>query len=130
MRRQSHRGLKRIIQLEHIEKEGTHMNGYVLAYIGGILTGAGLLFANHKSIETALKKSESKHQKELGQLRTENAQLRRNYDDLERSMDCTDAFRRGRQAGRNDPATEAERFARTFEGRRNVQFKDTSKQSA
>jgi len=106
------------------------MNGYVLAYIGGILTGAGLLFANHKSIEAALKKSENRHQKEIGQLRTENAQLRRDYNDLERSMDCKDAFRRGKQAGIDDPATNAERFARTFEGRRNVQFRDTSKQSA
>ena len=106
------------------------MNGFVLAYIGGILTGAGLLIANHKCIENALRKSESKYQKEMGQLRTANAELRRKYDDLERSMDCTNAFRRGRQQGRNELMTDAERFATAWEERRNVQYRDTSKQAS
>lgn len=82
-----------------------------LLYIAGVLTGAGVMILHNREVVKAVNAERAKYQKRLQDLETER-----------RAADCADAFRRGVQKGRFSPATDAERFAKTFEDRR-VEFK-------
>lgn len=100
------------------------MFGYIVTYLGGIITGVTLLFANRRSIDAALAKQEKAYGVEIDRLNRENAGLRRDLDAFVRNRDCSDAYRRGKQDGRNDPVTEAERFAQNFADHRGtVEFR-------
>lgn len=98
---------------------------YVLYYLAGIATGAGLLIFHQKTVETAVVKVRKERDAEVRHLREDNYRLRTDLDSFQRSSDCTDAYRRGFQKGRSDPMTQAEQFAKNFEGR-NVQFRTKS----
>lgn len=89
-----------------------------LIYAAGVLTGAALMAANRWSIKKAVEIERSRGE----EIRRENHRMRDELMNLTHASDCRDAYRRGRQEGREDPMTNAERFARNFEGRK-VQFK-------
>jgi hypothetical protein len=82
-----------------------------LIYIAGVLTGAGIMMLHNREVTKAINAERMKYQGRLRELETER-----------RTADCADAYRRGKNDGKNSPATAAERFAKTFEDRR-VQFK-------
>lgn len=84
----------------------------VIIYVAGVLTGAGLIMLHHREVVKAVNVERAKYQNRLRELETERM-----------TADCADAYRRGRNDGKYSPATAAERFAKTFEGRR-VQFKE------
>lgn len=102
----------------------------IAAYAAGIATGAGLLILNRKSVEKALKQQKKQHDTELARVRAtrtsalrENAELKQEIDIMERTRDCNDAYRHGVQARKPQrDVSDAERFARTFEGKR-AEFK-------
>lgn len=107
------------------------MFGYIVTYLGGIITGVTILYANRRSIDAALAKQEKTYCAEIDRLNRENAKLRCDLDAFVRNRDCSDAYRRGRQEGRNDPVTEAERFAQNFANHRGtVEFRATRAQQA
>ena len=83
----------------------------VVLYIAGVLTGAGLMVLHYREVARAVNAERYKYQGRLRELETER-----------RTADCADAYRRGKKDGKYSPATAAEQFARTFEGKR-VQFK-------
>ena len=61
----------------------------VLIYVGGVATGAGVMFLHYWSVRKAVAAERAKYLKRLEQLECE---LRTN--------DCADAFRRGVQQGK------------------------------
>lgn len=104
------------------------MFGYIVTYLGGIITGVTLLYANRRSIDAALVKQEKMYGAEIDRLNWENAKLRTDLDAFVRNRDCSDAYHRGKRDGRNDPVTDAERFAQNFEGHRGtVEFRNTAR---
>ena len=104
------------------------MFGYIAAYVAGIFTGAALIYANKRSVQAALTNQRKRQDADMQRMMRENASLRQEVDSLTRSHDCADAYRRGKRDGRNDPVSNAEKFAKNFEGRQgSVQFRDCSK---
>jgi hypothetical protein len=99
------------------------MFGYIAAYVGGIVTGATLIWLNRRTVQIALDRQRRRMSADLQRTMQENAQLRQELDAMARSTECADAYRRGKNDGRHDPATSAERFAKSWEGR-NVQFRN------
>lgn len=89
-----------------------------LIYAAGVLTGVALMIANRYSVRKAVENERSRSD----QLREENRRMRDELMNFTHASDCRDAYRRGRQEGREDPVTKAEQFARQFEGRR-VEFR-------
>ena len=98
---------------------------FILYYLAGIATGASLLIFHQKTVEKAVAKVRNERDAEVRRLREDNYRMRADLDSIQRSSDCTDAYRRGFQKGRSDPMTQAEKFAKNFEGR-NVQFREQS----
>lgn len=84
----------------------------VLIYIAGVVTGAGLMILHNREVIKAVNAERAKYQNRLRELETERM-----------TANCADAYRRGKNDGRYSPATAAERFAKTFEGRR-AQFRE------
>lgn len=104
------------------------MFGYIAAYVAGIFTGAALIYANKRSVQAALANQRKRYDTDMQRMIRENASLRQEVDSLTRSHDCADAYRRGKRDGRNDPVSNAERFAQIFESRQgNIQFRDRCK---
>lgn len=89
-----------------------------LLYAAGVLTGFALMIANRWSVKKAVEHERSRSDS----LREENRRMREELINFTHASDCRDAYRRGRQEGREDPVTQAERFARSFEGRK-VEFR-------
>ena len=89
-----------------------------LIYAGGVITGMAMMLANAWSVRKAVERE----RKRSDRLMLENARLQDELRDLMSSRDCADAYRRGKEKGRMDPVSDAERFARNFEGRR-TQFR-------
>lgn len=89
-----------------------------LIYAAGVVTGFALMIANRYSVKKAVELERSRSD----QLREENRRMRDELVNFTHASDCRDAYRRGRQEGREDPVNEAERFARQWEGKR-VQFR-------
>ena len=98
------------------------MLNFMIGLVVGAAGGVGVMFWHTKGIENAVGKLRNAKNTEIRRLREENSQLQQAHD-------CADAFRRGKEIGRNDPTTRAERFAKTFEGR-NVQFREPRQKSA
>lgn len=84
----------------------------VIIYVAGVLTGAGMVVLHYREVAKAVNTERVKYQSRLRELETERM-----------TADCADAYRRGRNDGKYNPATAAERFAKTFENRR-VQFRE------
>lgn len=98
------------------------MFGYVLAFVLGCLTTAGVAYWNRKCIDRAIRDLRAKYENENNHLRKSNAKLLADMDSLQRSSECTDAYRRGVQKGRRDPLSQAEMLVDSFGGR-NVQIR-------
>lgn len=94
------------------------MFGYIVAFLAGGATGAGLIIANHHSVQEAVKAERARANATIRKLTDENAQLRENST----AQGRVHSFQRGCEYGRFHPASDAEQFAKTFEGRR-AQFK-------
>ena len=101
----------------------------VIGFVAGTVMGAGVMVWHSKGIEKAVAKLRGEKDSEIKRLRESNAQLRADRNVIEQTRDCADAYRRGRQDGRADPMTRAERFAKTFEGRK-VEFIGGGQKSA
>lgn len=86
-------------------------------FLLGALVGAGVVLTITRCVKVAVEKERARTDK----LREENTRLRTERDNLISVRECEDAYRQGRRKGREEPMTQAERFARTFENRR-VQF--------
>ena len=99
---------------------------FIIGLAVGTSAGVGVMVWHTRGVEKAVSKVRTTKDAEIRQLRELNLQLRMDSDTVERSRDCADAYRRGRQDGRSDPMTDAERFAKTFE-RRRVQFAEQKK---
>ncbi len=84
----------------------------------GLITGIAVMVLNRYSVKKAV---EAERNRSDG-LREENRRMRDELMNLNHASDCRDAYRRGKQEGREDPMTQAERFARNFEGRK-VEFR-------
>lgn len=84
----------------------------IALYMAGVLTGAGIMVLHHREVDRAVNAERIKYQSRLRELETERM-----------TADCADAYRRGKNDGKYNPVTAAERFAKTFENRR-VQFKE------
>ena len=83
----------------------------------GAAVGAGIVLVIMRCVKVAVNRERDR----ADALREENMRLRNENNNLISARDCADAYRKGRQEGREDPMTRAEKFARNFEGRR-VQF--------
>ena len=86
-------------------------------FILGAAVGAGVVILITRCVKVAVDKERSRAEN----LREENLRLRAENNSLISARDCADAYRKGKREGREDPMSNAERFARTFENRR-VQF--------
>ena len=105
------------------------MLNFMVGLVVGAAGGVSVMVWHTKGIEKAVSKLRSTKDAEIRHLRETNAQLRADSDVIQQSRDCADAFRRGKEVGRNNPMSSAERFAKTFEGR-NVQFREPRQKSA
>ena len=100
--------------------------GGILLFVAGLIVGAGTLALHNREVRREVKKVEDRKNAEITKLRTAYARLQEDAGMLQQTSDCADAYRRGKNAGRAEPMTQAERFAKTFEGK-NVKFVDTSR---
>ena len=89
-----------------------------LIYAAGVASGVALMLINRYSVRKAVEHERSRSDA----LRDENRRMRDELINFTHASDCRDAYRRGKREGREDPMTQAERFARNFEGRR-VEFR-------
>ena len=89
-----------------------------LSFTAGVITGAALMMANRWSIKKAVEIERSRSE----DIREENCRMREEMMNLTHHSDCRAAYEKGKREGRKDPVSNAERFARNFEGR-NVQFR-------
>lgn len=105
------------------------MLNFIIGLAVGATGGVGVMVWHTKGIEKAVAKLRGAKDAEIRHLRELNAQLRADSDIIQQTRDCADAFRRGKEVGRFGPATRAEQFAKTFEGK-NVQFREHRVKSA
>ena len=94
------------------------MNGVILAFAVGFAGGFGMHVWHTKVLNAAVEKLRREKDVEIKQLRGEKNQLRMQNDNTRHLSDCADAFRKGKEIGRYGPATQAEKFAKSFENRR------------
>ena len=92
--------------------------GGILLFAAGVIVGAGALTLHNMAVKRAVYSVIAKKNSEIARLRNACSRLRENAGIMQQASDCADAFRRGRSEGRAHPMSDAERFARTFEGRR------------
>ena len=98
---------------------------YILTYVLGIGTGAGLLIANRKSVDKAVKAERVAAQQTIDRLKRENDQAWRERNELVRERDMNRAYNEGRKS----PLSEVEKFAETLESHK-AKFVNTSSQTA
>lgn len=98
----------------------------ILLYVAGVVTGAGALYLHWLAVRRAVAAIRQQKNAELAKLRSAYTRLQEDAGIMQQASDCADAYRKGKTAGRADPLTSAERFARTFEGR-NARFVDTTR---
>lgn len=102
------------------------MLGYIAAYVGGIATGAMLIYINKRSVNAALNAQKKRFDAEIKRRDSEIDRLKGDYNDLERSFEARDARAKGVEQGRRMGG--AERFASGFEAsRQTVEFRNTGK---
>lgn len=107
----------------------------MFAYVATFALSFALGFIAHwwhsRELEAAVERIRRQKDTEIRNLREERNRFRTNADNVQHLSDCADAYRRGKEEGRHSPATQAERFARNFEGRRGMTtFVDTTKKTA
>ena len=102
------------------------MLGYIAAYVGGIATGAMLIYINKRSVNAALNAQKKRFDAEIKRRDSEIDRLKGDYSDLERSFEARDARAKGVEQGRRMGG--AERFASGFEAsRQTVEFRNNGK---
>ena len=87
---------------------------FILTYILGIGTGAGLLIANSRCVTKAVNAEKARSQKTIDGLKRENQQIWQERNDLLRERDWNQAYYEGRKS----PLSDVEKFADTLERRR------------
>jgi len=100
--------------------------GGILLYAAGIATGAGVLALHHWDVRRAVNAVRTQKNTEIARWKNAYERLQEDAGIMQQASDCADAFRRGKTAGREHPLSDAERFARTFEGKR-VRFVESTK---
>lgn len=105
------------------------MFGHIVTYVGGIATGIALLAINRRSVEAAVAQNRNRSDAEIRRLREENNQLRGERDFYVQEKVRETSYRAGYDCGRENPLSEAEKFAKQFAGK-NVTFRNTSKHAA
>lgn len=92
--------------------------GGILLFAAGVTTGAGVLALHNWDLRRTVKAVETRKNAEIAKLRSAYTRLQEDAGIMQQASDCADAFRRGKTVGRSHPMTDAEQFARTFEGKR------------
>jgi len=100
--------------------------GGILLFTAGVIIGAGALYLHNMEVKRAVNTVEARKNGEIAKLRSAYSRLQEDAGILQQASDCADAFRLGKSVGRAHPMSDAEQFARTFEGRR-VRFVDNGK---
>lgn len=101
--------------------------GGILLFTAGVLMGAGAVIIHNMMVQKAVRAVEAKKNSEISKLRTAYSQLQEETGIQRQLSDCADAYRRGKSAGaRPRQISDAEQFARTFEGKR-VRFVDNTR---
>lgn len=104
--------------------------GGILLYVAGVVTGAGVLELHQRAVRKAVAAVRQQKNTEIARLRTAYTRLQEDAGIMQQASDCADAFRRGKSVGRAHPMSDAEQFARTFEGRRVKFVEGTRKEAA
>ena len=98
----------------------------ILLYVAGVVSGISALALHIRDVQKAVSGVERRKDAELTKLRAAYERLQEDAGLMQQASDCADAYRKGRAQGRAHPMSEAERFARTFEGKK-ATFVDTTK---
>lgn len=101
--------------------------GGILLFVAGVIVGAGGLTLHNMDVDRSVRLVERRKDAEISRLRTAYDRLQEETGMMRQASDCADAFRRGKSVGRAQPMSDAERFARTFEGRR-VKFANSGRE--
>ncbi len=104
--------------------------GGILLFTAGVVIGAGALTLHNMEVKRAVQTVEAKKNGEIAKLRSAYSRLQEDAGIMQQASDCADAFRRGKSVGRAHPMSDAEQFARTFEGRRVKFVEGTRKEAA
>ena len=92
--------------------------GGILLYAAGIVTGAGVLAIHYWNVRRIVNAVRAQKNAEIIKWRKAYERLQEEAGIMQQASDCADAFRRGKSVGREHQLSDAEKFARTFEGRR------------
>lgn len=103
--------------------------GGILLFTAGVVIGAGAVTFHNMEVKRAVKVVEARKNGEIAKLRSAYSRLQEDAGILQQASDCADAFRRGKSVGRAHPMSDAEQFARTFEGKR-ARFVDNTRKEA
>lgn len=107
------------------------MFGCIFACVASFALGFGTHALHKRIVAKAVAEERSAARTAIRRLRSEVEELRAERDNVQHLSDCADAMRRGKEIGRYSPATQAEKFAKTFADRSgNTTFVRTDKQSA
>lgn len=90
------------------------MGFYILAYVLGIGTGAGLLIANNRSVQKAVNAEKARSQQTIDRLKKDCDQAWRERNELVREQELSRAYHEGRKS----PLSDVEKFAETLETHR------------
>ena len=104
--------------------------GGILLFTAGVLMGAGAVIVHNMEVQRAVRAVEAKKNSEISKLRSAYSQLQEETGIMQQASDCADVFRRGKSVGWAHPMSDAEQFARTFEGRRVKFVEGTRKEAA
>ena len=100
--------------------------GGILLFVAGTAAGAGGTILHYRCVRRAVHAVTTRKNAEIAKLRSAYEQLQDEASINQQARDCSDAFRYGKTLGRAAPMSNAERFARTFEGR-SAKFVDTTR---
>lgn len=92
------------------------MFAYLLTFVAGVGTGAGLLIANNICVKNAVKAERAHSRSTIDRLKKERDEAARERSDLIRERDWNTAYHEGRK----NPMPDVERFAETLEKQRNT----------
>lgn len=97
---------------------------FILTYILGVGTGAGLLIANSRIVAKAVSEEKAQSQKTIDSLKRENQQIWQERNELLREREWNQAYYEGRKS----PLSDVEKFANTLE-RHRAKFVSSSNDS-
>lgn len=92
--------------------------GGILLFAAGIATGSGVLALHDWAVKRAVNAVRAQKNAEIAKWKNAYERLQEDAGIMQQASDCADALRRGKTVGREHPLSDAERFARTFEGKR------------